>query len=218
MAEKNLQMRRKLAGGGFDDYFPITKAANVMMPDGGTILDTAFNKITVDTSGITDRIRFQLDDRIVKLNYSDEDIYNLGTDYVNLVEGYSFATGSQAKNADHLLLTLGSWANTERGYETPLTDLTNVNSIEMEFETTLNMVGGNPNGLKSAIVVTTSTGIAYGSVTIKAEDLGTSPRVVIKLDTSTLTGSYYISARLFLNTSGVTSVDARMKVYRITLN
>ncbi|MBC2722042.1 hypothetical protein [Desulfosporosinus sp.] len=37
MAEKNLQMRRKLADGNFDDYFPITKAVNVKMDDGSTL-------------------------------------------------------------------------------------------------------------------------------------------------------------------------------------
>jgi len=34
MAEKTFQMRRKLADGNFDDYFPITKAANVKAGDG----------------------------------------------------------------------------------------------------------------------------------------------------------------------------------------
>ncbi|MBC2722351.1 hypothetical protein [Desulfosporosinus sp.] len=37
MAEKNFQMKRKRADGGFDDYFPITKAANVKMASGSTV-------------------------------------------------------------------------------------------------------------------------------------------------------------------------------------
>ncbi len=54
MADKNIQMQKKLANGSYDNYFPITKAANVKTTDGKdlqTLITAKVDKPASATSG-----------------------------------------------------------------------------------------------------------------------------------------------------------------------
>lgn len=56
MAEKSIEMRRKRADGGFDIYYPKTKAANVVAADGKDLQTLITGKIDKPTSAVSGNI------------------------------------------------------------------------------------------------------------------------------------------------------------------
>ena len=55
MADKNIEMKRKKSDGTYDNYYPLTKAANVKMADGTTVEDKVMSHLA-DYANLVDRV------------------------------------------------------------------------------------------------------------------------------------------------------------------
>ncbi|EGW39093.1 hypothetical protein [Desulfosporosinus sp. OT] len=192
MADKNFQMRRKKADGSFDNYFPVTKAANVNMNDGTTVeakvVEHLATKATESIAGhvtVDGQTIFVNNGELTLINPNNPILYNHGIENLVWGTGYSTGTGVQSKETDHLHLEA---VNGERAYVTPVkVDLSNITTLKADVAVTRYSAVGNPTFY---LIVSSNPAGSASVYDAMQSSLGLTG--ILALDVSALTGEYYV--------------------------
>ena len=145
-------------------------------------------------------------------------LYDLGTEGVTWENGISLGTVEFSKQSDHLFLKVNSpGGEADVSFTTSeKVDFTNIQSIEVDWEAT----GTSSGHLAGARLVlgTTKDGRYYTNSDTSIIIINTNkfPRQKSKLDTSNLSGDFYIRVHAKSNSSAPR--DITLKIYSVKIN
>lgn len=138
--------------------------------------------------------------------------YNLGTENLPYVAGYSNGQGSISKQPDHLYVYAGGGATTDsqKTYVSNIAvSLLNINTIYIDWKS--EGVGQEPNITVALCISTVKNGV-FGTYNATIYKKGAFARTVDSVNVSSLTGSYYLRIHAAIAWNDSTSL---IRVYKI---
>lgn len=154
-------------------------------------------------------------ERAIKLNANiRSDQYIEGTEYVDIVEGYTDGLGSVSKEREYLKLEV-SGNDAQRGERVYVTDtavdLTGINKVYLDYEH-INESGYNASMYLIAGTNKTGSRSSYDARYSKLAMAESLPRHIEWLDVSGLTGNHYLRVHVRDSSTSV-AVDSEIRVY-----